>query len=357
MVNYLKARATAFPAVRAIHLDIDLETTAATLARHMIRSLLDTTRVGLGAYLLGLVGLGPAERLRAVQERLDDLHIDRQSGVDLHLFNVLVLHESITQRAPTGDLWADVAKALADVVAALAPQVRTVYVLIDEGQYVAHEAAITLLQRMRLVFQRAPYALCLAGTPQLFERLNALEPTFVNLFPETNRFTLAAMEPQHVEELLASRLEPVRVGGRGTDPFDAAAVARLAQEARGNPRYVVRYASAALDLALQQAGSGADLVVRASHVVQAVARVNQVLGEDRFLRLSEAEQAVVQAAYERPDASISELAARLGKSKSTVTREVAQLAARGYLTRRRDGQRVEVSVAPALAAYLGNLER
>lgn len=355
--NYLKARATAFPAVRAVHLAIDQDTSAAGLARALVRYLLDTAHVGLGAYLLGLVGLGSAERLRAIRERLEELRIDRQSGVDVHLLNVLVLHESITQRAATGDVWADVAEALADVVAAVTPQVRTVYVLLDEGQYVARDSAITLLQRMRLVFQRPPYGLCLAGTPQLFDRLNALEPTFVNLFPEANRFTLAAMEPRHVEQLLESRLGPVRIGGAGTEPFDSEAVARLTREARGNPRYVVRYASGALDLALQETGAGRDPVVRAKHVVDAVARVNRVLGGDRFLRLTETERTLVEAAYEAPEGSITELAERLGKSKSVVTREVASLAERGYLTRTREGHRVQVSVAPALAAYLGGLER
>ena len=357
MVNYLKARATAFPAVRAVHLAIDQDTTATSLARAMVRYLLDTAHVGLGAYLLGLVGFGSAERLRAIRERLDDLRIDRESGVDIGLLNVLVLHESITQRAAPGDVWADVAEALAEVVAALAPQVRAVYVLLDEGQYVAQDSAITLLQRMRLVFQRAPYAVCLAGTPQLFDRLNVLEPTFVNLFPEANRFTLAPMEARHVEELVGSRLAPVRVGGSGTAPFDGDAVARLAHEARGNPRYVVRYASGALDLALRQAGAGHDLVVQAKHVVEAVARVNRVLGADRFLRLTEVEQAIVHAAFEAPRMSITELAGRLGKSKSVVTREVASLAERGYLARTREGRRVQVSVTPALAAYLGGLDR
>ena len=39
-------------------------------------------------------------------------------------------------------------------------------------------------------------------------------------------------------------------------------------------------------------------------------------------------------------------------TKSVVTREVASLAERGYLTHTCEGHRAQVSVAPALAAYL-----
>jgi DNA-binding MarR family transcriptional regulator len=111
------------------------------------------------------------------------------------------------------------------------------------------------------------------------------------------------------------------------------------------------------DLALRQAGAGNELVVLARHVVEAVAGVNRLLGADRFLRLTEVEQAIVQAAFEAPGESITELGGRLAKSKSVVTREVASLATRGYLTRTREGRRVQVSVTPALAAYLGGLDR
>ena len=356
LVNYLRARAGVFPTVRAVHLPIDQETSAQSLAQALSKRLLDSARMGLGTYLLGLIGLGRADRLEAIRERLEDLNVEREYGVDFHLLNLLAMHESTTRPVGGADAWTATAETLAELIACLSPQVRTVYVLLDEGQYVARDSALTLLQRMRLLFQRAPYAVCLAGTPPLFEQLNLLEPTFVNLFPEANRLLLPPMGRTHVEELLERRLSPVRIGGSGTDPFLPEAVQRLTAASAGNPRYIVRCAAAALDLALAEAGPGRALVVRSAHVAAAVQKVHAVLGLDQFLRLSEPRQLLAQAVHAHPGASVTALAGILGKSKSVVARDVAALTELGVLRRRRVGREVQVEASAPIAAYFDGLE-
>lgn len=115
LVNSLRARAGVFPTVSAVHLAIDRETSAQSLAQALIKRLLDSARLGLGSYILGLIGLGRGERL-------EDLSVEREHGVDLHLLNLLTLHESTTRPAGGADTWTATAETLAELVAYLSPR-------------------------------------------------------------------------------------------------------------------------------------------------------------------------------------------------------------------------------------------
>ncbi len=245
-----------------------------------------------------------------------------------YLLQLVRFSRSVTETRSSPEDVFQILEMLKETFSLMRRKPQAILILIDEGQYVAKSRSLRLLQQMRLLFQKKPYMLLLAGSPDLFTRYAAVEPSFNNLFPEQNRLKLAPLESEHVRELLVRRMESVRKRGKGIEPFEEGCVERLTTLSEGNPRYVIRIASTALHL------GRAHKTITPEIVDEAWRQIVKEIGRDRFDRLTDEDKEILLILARYQPLNISEIHSNLqgAYDLSTVSRRVAALEDKGYLT-------------------------
>jgi hypothetical protein len=225
------------------------------------------------AQVLYYLKLGKKVSSDEIRKRLKGIELTKHKQLKESLLNIFSYSRAVTETKASPEDFYEILEMLRDVLELMGHKPKAIIILLDEGQYVARSHSIDLLQQMRLLFQKKPYMLVVGGSPDLFNRFAQVEPSFNNLFPEQNRFQLTPLEYQHVRELLKKSLELVRKRGRGIEPFEIECIDRLLQLSDGNPRYVIRITSAAL----QQSRDQNSVTIRE-------------IGRDRFDRLNDRER-------------------------------------------------------------------
>lgn len=329
LLNFAEAKAKLLSGFFVSHIDVIEGTQIQDVVKILIGDLLNQIHFGLGSSLLSLVSLGREVTYEELQKRLAGVNVTKSKQIKLgeSLVNVFQYSRSITESKTSPEDIVGLLDMLRSAFALVGKSPKAIMLLFDEGQYVATSKAVSLLQQMRLLFQRKPYVLIVGGSPDLFQRFSEVEPTFGNLFSEQNRFRLEPLTRAHVADLLERRLALVRKKGGGIEPFESECVDRLQDLSEGNPRYVIRIASAALGLAREESA------VTPQHVEEAGMQIIREMGRDRLDRLKADEQELILtiARYQPINFSTLQRALPTPMDLSTVSRKVRSLEDRGYI--------------------------
>ena len=353
MLNFAEAKARLGSGFFVSHLDIVEGTQMGEVVKFLIGDLLNQMHFGLGSTLLSLIKVGREVTREELQKRLTGVDVAKSKQVQLgeNLLNIFHYSRSVMETRTSPEDIVEILEMLRSTFDLIGRPPKAILLLFDEGQYVATSKAISLLQQLRLLFQRKPYMLILGGSPDLFQRFSEVEPTFGNLFSEQNRLRLAPFSHTHVADLLERRLRLVRKAGKGIEPFEPGCVDRLCELSEGNPRYVIRIASAALSLAREE-GS-----VATRHVDQAGMQLIREMGRDRFDRLKKDEQELILTVARYQPLNFTALQKALPErlDLSTVGRKVHSLEDRGYVDLETRGNEKLCRLRRALHEYAKTL--
>ena len=329
MLNFAEAKARLVSGFFVSHIDVVQGTQMKEVVKSLLGDLLNQIHFGLGSSLLSLIKLGREVTRAELQKRLAGVDIAKNKQVQLgeRLLSVFQHSRSVTETRTSPEDIVGILDMLRCAFGLIGRPPKVIMLLFDEGQYVATSKAVSLLQQMRLLFQRKPYMLIVGGSPDLFQRFSEVEPTFSNLFSEQNRLQLAPFSRTDVADLLERRLALVRKAGKGIEPFKPECVDRLRELSEGNPRYIIRIASAALSLAREESS------VTQKRVDQASMQIIREMGRDRFDRLKKDEQEllVTIARYQPLNFTALHKELREPMDLSTVSRKVRSLEDRGYI--------------------------
>ncbi|MDD5594067.1 MAG: ATP-binding protein [Candidatus Margulisbacteria bacterium] len=116
--------------------------------------------------------------------------------------------------------------------------------LLDE----AHEFTIEIERPLRTLGDIDGVNLVMAGLPETLDKLrNEIQPLYERL---VLKITLDHLEFEEFKELIKVRVESV--GGRGSRPFTAAALEKIFEISRGNPRQAIKLCDNAVSEAIEQ---------------------------------------------------------------------------------------------------------
>ncbi|MFA4844914.1 MAG: ATP-binding protein [Candidatus Margulisiibacteriota bacterium] len=116
--------------------------------------------------------------------------------------------------------------------------------LLDE----AHEFTIEIERPLRTLGDIDGVNLVMAGLPETLDKLkNEIQPLYERL---VLKVTLDHLEFEELKELIKVRVESV--GGRGSRPFTSAALAKIFEISRGNPRQAIKLCDNAVSLAIER---------------------------------------------------------------------------------------------------------
>jgi hypothetical protein len=250
----------------------------------------------------------------------------------------------------------EVLQLLKETMKMIKGEMKAIAVLFDEAGYVAKDKSITLMQRMKLIFQSKPFMLCVAGSPMLFSEYSRVEPTFANLFLPQNRLSLGPLELGDAKELIEKRLALVRKKGKGIEPFSEKALHAIVRESDGNPRRIMGIAGYALYLCRgMPVPVGPESVVRASEVAI------MTLGREALDRLRGDMQEICIAIGKHPGSTFEEIRGHVGRSlkseipKSTINPKMNELEKLGYITIERTGREKRCFLRGYLQKYSNTL--
>lgn len=349
MLNFIGAQAQLTPHIYFAKLDITEETDMATFLQQLAAGLLNSAHLGLGDHLLGFIGLGRRIKQEEILDSLKGFNISEtvMASISVPLIKVFNLSYSSSVAKPTPQSVFQLLETLKEIITLLKGEFKTILIMFDEGQYVATSKSVALLQQMRLLLQRGYYMLVLAGSSDTFIRLTEVEPTFLNLFPEHNRFILALLTRDHVRELLYVRLNRVRKKGEGIQPFTEECIDRLTVLSEGNSRYVVRIASAALQSNRDKAEITPEMIE------QSWQQIVHALGHDQFERLENDEQRIILTIARLGPVSLTEISRNLTTQNAiaTVFRKVNRLEEKGFISTESRGRERICRLRKALFEY------
>lgn len=353
MLNFIGAQAQLTPDIYFAKLDITEETDMTTFLQQLAAGLLNSAHLGLGDHLLSFIGFGRRVKQEEILDALKGFTISEtiKTSISIPLIKVFNLSYSSSVAKPTPQSVFQLLETLKEVINTLKGGFKAILIMFDEGQYVATSKSVALLQQMRLLLQKGYYMLVLAGSSDTFTRLTEVEPTFLNLFPEHNRFVLALLSRDHVRELLYTRLNRVRKRGEGIQPFTEECIERLTTLSESNPRYVIRIASAALQSNRDKAKITPDMIERSWQ------QIVYALGRDQFERLEEDEQEIVLTIARLGPISLSEISKNLPTRNAiaTVFRKVNHLEERGVISTETRGRERICRLRKALFEYTKDL--
>ncbi|MCD4846581.1 MAG: hypothetical protein K8R76_00145 [Candidatus Aegiribacteria sp.] len=327
IINFVEAKMRLYDGLFFSRIDIAEGTEPGIMVKSLVGDLLNQLDLGLGSTVLHYLKLGKKISSDEIRKRLKGIELTKHKQLKESLLNIFSYSRAVTETKASPEDFYEILEMLREVLELMGHKPKAIIILLDEGQYVAGSHSIDLLQQMRLLFQKKPYMLVVGGSPDLFSRFAQVEPSFNNLFPEQNRLRLTPLEYQHVRELLEKRLELVRKRGRGIEPFETECIDRLLHLSGGNPRYVIRIASAAL----QQSRDQNSVTIREIEIASSL--IVREMGRDRFDRLNDREREIILTLAMHGSLSITEIQKNSDTNYdlSTVSRKVRALTDRGYL--------------------------
>jgi len=358
MLNYVQAGCQLKKGMFFSRINVTEDTSEEVLVRSLVKDLLDQVCIGLGSSLIGLLGIGRKELVREIDSRVRGIDVTKSIRRDLGapLLKIVTLSSQIVERKGRPEDVFEVLQLLKETMKIIKGDMKAIVVLFDEAGYVAKEKSITLLQRMKLIFQSKPFMLCVAGSPMLFSEYSRVEPTFPNLFLPQNRISLGPLELADAEELIEKRLALVRKKGKGTEPFGEKAVQAILRESDGNPRRIMGIAGYTLYLSRgMPVPVGPETVVKASEVAI------MILGKDALDRLREDMQDICMAIAKHPGSTFEEIRGFVGRTlkseipKSTINPKINELEKLGYIMIERSGREKRCFLRSFLQKYCNSL--
>ena len=349
IMNYIEAMCRIRSGIYLSRINITTDTKEDVIVKSLIKDLLEQINIGLGNLILSLVGLGKKEQLDMISKRIKGISIEESliNTIQIPLLGIISIATNIVERKGRPEDIFEALQLLQEIMKITKKEAKSIVVLLDEAGYVAVDRSIHLLQRMKLLFQRKPFMLCIAGSPLLFSEYSKIEPTFVNLFPEQNRFHLSPLEVQHIKELIKKRLAPVRKKGKGIEPFTSESIETLNEETKGNPRYIIRLASYALHLAKE------DTTVKPEHIIKASDKIYQELGKDLFDRLSPSLREIVIVINKFPNSTQEEIRkySKSDLSPASISLKMRELESLGFIDVKQIGREKRCVLNKPLTKY------
>ena len=354
LLNLLQAKAELFPRLLLIRLEITSSSTELQFFKSLVGTIvgeLEKVTGGLAPFIGG--------DLKTITKRLEGTVTEESSRAEVSvsiaaLFNFLGFGGKVEAGEKTAKgRYEDVPEILPSlekvVNAVLGKKFSSVVVMIDEAGYIASETTRSLLQRMRLLFQKSPFMLIVAGSPVLLDDLIQVEPTFGNLMPPNLRIHLPKLSQKDVRDLIASRLSKVRTNGRGLEPFTAESADEVFRQSKGIPRDAVLISHEALEIALNKGKTEVEI----DDVIEASKLVLAGKGRDTFARLKDHERELVLELWRSGDDYLTRLATKLEKRPPTLVEQMKRMIQLGYAeVSRKEGNMTYYRPARALLEYL-----
>lgn len=348
LINFIYGKVKMKPEILPIKIQITQESTFRDLIINTAKELLESIHLGLFSTILPLFQKNIT--LKDIKDQLDGFEISNKTEISAA---ILGLVNVIKQTDKTLKIIGDTAiffPYFKKIVEQIPQKIKTVMLLIDEGEYIATEKSISLLQNMRLLFQTSPFMVVIAGSPILFDKIAKVEPSFGNLFPEQNRIILTPLDIDHIKKLIITRLDSVKKDFKGVIlPFTDDSLKVLFEYSQGNPRYVIRIASLSiLNAADSEQISSEDVKTAAKHILI-------VMGNERFERLEETDQKLLITIAKLKAPSATELARESKIDEVTVSRHLNKLKELGYINISRDGRKMIATLEDPVRTFVQSM--
>lgn len=332
LINYIYGKAKMKKEILPIKIEITQDITVQDIMNNIMREILDSIDLGLGSIFLSLLGKEPTlQEIKKSLKGFETTKITEISTSILGFINVSKRNEKTFKGAQDFNSLLNYLKVVTE---SLPDIIKTIMLLIDEGEYVAKTTSASVLQSMRLLFQKNPFMIIIAGSPVLFDKLALVEPSFGNLFPEQNRINLEPLNFDDTKQLIIKRLDLVKKDFRGTAlPFTDDSIRIILEYSKGNPRYIIRIASLSILKALEEEQ------ITSEHAKQAAKEILSIMGRERFQRLELNDQNLLIKIGKMVAPSVTELARELKVDEATISRSLNRLEELGYVKSTRDGRK------------------
>jgi Cdc6-like AAA superfamily ATPase len=332
LINYIYGKSKMEKEILPIKMEIIQDSTVHDIMNDLMREMLDCMHFGLGSMLLSL--LGKDASLKEIKELLKGFETSKATEISATIFGFLNISKRSEKTFKGTQDFNSLLNYLKGVTKFMPKRIKTIMLLIDEGEYVAKDNSANLLQSMRLLFQTSPFMVIIAGSPVLFDKLASIEPSFGNLFPEQNRITLKPLEVDDIKQLIIKRLDLIKKDLKGTiAPFTEDSLRIILEYSRGNPRYIIRISSLSILKALEAEQ------ITSEHAKEASKEILSTMGRERFQRLESNDQNLLIKIGNMTAPSVTELARELKLDEATISRRLNQLEELGYVRSTRDGRK------------------
>jgi Cdc6-like AAA superfamily ATPase len=332
LINYIYGKSKMEKEILPIKMEITQDSTVHDIMNDLMREMLDCMHFGLGSMLLSL--LGKDASLKEIKGLLKGFETSKATEISATIFGFLNISKRSEKTFKGTQDFNSLLNYLKGVTKFMPKRIKTIMLLIDEGEYVAKDNSANLLQSMRLLFQTSPFMVIIAGSPVLFDKLASIEPSFGNLFPEQNRITLKPLEVDDIKQLIIKRLDLIKKDLKGTiAPFTEDSLRIILEYSRGNPRYIIRISSLSILKALEAEQ------ITSEHAKEASKEILSTMGRERFQRLESNDQNLLIKIGNMTAPSVTELARELKLDEATISRRLNQLEELGYVRSTRDGRK------------------
>ncbi|NCQ52915.1 MAG: MarR family transcriptional regulator [Caldiserica bacterium] len=315
-----------------IKMEITQDSTVQDIMNDLMREMLDCMHFGLGSMVLSL--LGKDASLKEIKGLLKGFETSKATEISATIFSFVNISKRSEKTFKGAQDFNSLLNYLKGVTEFMPNRIKTIMLLIDEGEYVAKDNSANLLQSMRLLFQTSPFMVIIAGSPVLFDKLASIEPSFGNLFPEQNRIILKLLEIDDIKQLIIKRLDLIKKDLKGTiAPFTDDSLRVILEYSAGNPRYIIRISSLSILKALEAEQ------ITSEHAKKASKEILSTMGRERFQRLESNDQNLLIKIGKMTAPSVTELARELSLDEATISRRLNQLEELGYVRSTRDGRK------------------
>lgn len=345
LINYIYGRSEMKKAILPIKIEITQDSTVYNVLSSIILEILDNVRFGLGSIVSNFFNKNPS--LGEVQATLKGFEVSKHKELSISVFKFINFSKGAEKNVKGIKEASSLIKYLYELTRFLPEKVKSICILIDEGEYVAKDISIDLLQNMKLIFQTNPFMLGIAGSPILFDKLAQIEPSFGNLFPEQNRIILKSLGIEDIKQLIAKRLDLIKNEKIGNIyPFTEDSIKVISEYSGGNPRYIIRIASLSILKALEFEQ------ITSEHVSSASREIMAIMGRERFQRLDEDEQKMLMQISKLKSPSMTDLAKEINVHESTVIRRLDKLRDLGYVSFTKDGRKKLVTLEEPVRTFI-----
>lgn len=332
LINYIYGKSKMEKEILPIKMEITQDSTVQDIMNDLMREMLDCMHFGLGSMVLSL--LGKDASLKEIKGLLKGFETSKATEISATIFGFVNISKRSEKTFKGAQDFNSLLNYLKGVTEFMPNRIKTIMLLIDEGEYVAKDNSASLLQSMRLLFQTSPFMVIIAGSPVLFDKLASIESSFGNLFPEQNRIILKPLEIDDVKQLIIKRLDLIKKDLKGTTaPFTEDSLRVILEYSAGNPRYIVRISSLSILKALEAEQ------ITSEHAKKASKEILSTMGRERFQRLESNDQNLLIKIGKMTAPSVTELAKETDADESTISRRLNQLEELGYVRRTRDGRK------------------
>jgi Cdc6-like AAA superfamily ATPase len=332
LINYIYGKSKMEKEILPIKMEITQDSTVQDIMNDLMREMLDCMHFGLGSMVLSL--LGKDASLKEIKGLLKGFETSKATEISATVFGFVNISKRSEKTFKGAQDFNSLLNYLKGVTEFMPNRIKTIMLLIDEGEYVAKDNSANLLQSMRLLFQTSPFMVIIAGSPVLFDKLASIEPSFGNLFPEQNRIILKLLEIDDIKQLIIKRLDLIKKDFKGTiAPFTDDSLRIILEYSAGNPRYIIRISSLSILKALEAEQ------ITSEHAKKASKEILSTMGRERFQRLESNDQNLLIKIGKMTAPSVTELARELSLDEATISRRLNQLEELGYVRSTRDGRK------------------